>query len=97
MHLKAPKVAGRAHSDMHIELNAIMMQEYPHEMLNRTIPHEIAHLAEFYEDRQLKRATKDHGEVWVKFMQSMGQPILKYHGMNPTKAKAAAKIAKGQK
>jgi predicted SprT family Zn-dependent metalloprotease len=94
LHLKKPKTAGVAMFTGGIGLNLILMREYPHEVLNRTVPHEIAHLAEFDEDRRMKRKTGDHGPVWVKFMQSMAQPVLRYHGMNTKAAVAASKLAK---
>lgn len=94
LHLKKAETAGMAYSDGHIALNMILMRDHPHEMINRTIPHEIAHLAEMDEDRRMKRRTGDHGEVWVKMMQSMNQPVLRYHGMDTSKAKKAAKDAK---
>lgn len=94
LHKTHPKTAGMAYSDMHIALNLILMRDYPREMLNCTVPHEMAHLAEMYEDKKFRRKTGDHGSAWVGMMESMTQPVLKYHGMNTKKAVMAYKAYK---
>jgi len=95
LHLTKPKVAGMAHGlGFYISLNMALLREYPREIINRTIPHEIAHLAEMYEDNRLKRKSGDHGLVWASMMASMAQPVLKYHGMNTKNAVASYKAYK---
>jgi predicted SprT family Zn-dependent metalloprotease len=95
LHTTEPATAGMAYQSLRLKLNIIMLRDYPEEFLNRTIPHECAHLAEYELDKKAKRPTsKDHGWVWASMMQSMSQPVLKYHGMSTKKSVAAYKAHK---
>ncbi len=97
LHLHKPKCAGVACGFHEVQINMVLFRDHPEEILNKTIPHECAHTAESFERHRLNAPDEDHGARWVKFMNSMAQPPLRYHGMNVSKSVAAYKAAKKAK
>jgi hypothetical protein len=96
LHKHDPRTAGMAYWPVYrISLNLVMLREYPEEFLNKTIPHEVAHLAEYCMDRKMKIETKPgHNWQWSNMMKGMGQEVRVCHGMSTKKAVAAYKAYK---
>lgn len=67
----------------YVDLSVELLWEYPDEMLNDTIPHELAHLAAFtvYGD-------SGHGPSWKKVMREIGLEPSRCHNMINTRHEA---------
>lgn len=81
-----PKCAGRAAPSMEISINMILFRDYVKDMLNVTIPHELAHLVQFKKFDFRGLTTQDHGVEWQEVMRRLGKDPAKYHNMDVTKA-----------
>lgn len=84
------RVAGRAISQKskerftgHIQLNAELLLRETQEILQDTVPHEVAHLlAHYYFGR-----VKAHGHEWQRVMRSLGRLPKRTHSMQTTPAR----------
>mgnify|MGYP003577333722 CR=1 FL=1 len=81
-----PKTAGIAHSDMRIKVNMVLLREYPREMLNVVLPHEVSHLAQMSKYDRRGFATQSHGVEWQEIMRRLGKDPQKYHNFDVTNA-----------
>lgn len=97
LELRKPTCAGTATSRINaIDLNMTMFRDNVHEFLNGTIPHEVAHLAQFlYNDKHMCNEHK-HGWVWEKMMLGMKQQPLEFHSMSTQKAQEVYKAHRKQ-
>lgn len=68
-----------------IRLNAQLLAENGAEFLNRTIPHEVAHLAAYY--RKGRRPQRPHGPEWQALMQSFGLVPERCHRYDVSRAR----------
>ena len=82
------KVAGRAcYKPRKIKINSILLTENYQEMMDRTVPHEVAHIIVHNLYNMLLRrrsrsgrsirVTKPHGEEWKKIMKDLGVKDMK--------------------
>lgn len=74
--------AGRAHIEefpAFVELSHSLLWEHPIEMVNVTLPHELAHVAAWiiFEDG-------GHGKGWKTVMRAIGQEPTVYHTLTNT-------------
>lgn len=92
-----PKAAGMAHSTMKIEINMVLLREYPKEILNDTTPHEIGHLVQYDKFDNRGTSVQGHGAEWQEIMRRFGKDPHKYHKMDTTKAMAHYKQVKAAK
>jgi len=85
---KHHKSAGVAYGQsMSVNLNMPMLREYPLEMLNETIPHELVHLVETEKFGNLThRLTGSHGPEFCMIMRVLGKEPERKHRMDPTSA-----------
>lgn len=67
----------RRHPDV-IRLNPELLQRHPQEMLEETIPHEVAHLVV---SRRFGRRAAPHGPEWREVMAAFGVPARPCHTM----------------
>ncbi len=88
------RTAGKAWGSYKINLNRVLLEENFDEMLNDTVPHEIAHCAvNYFFGTQVSisrtgRARRDsHGETWKKVMRTFGVEPNRTHSMDVTNAK----------
>ena len=83
-----PSAAGQAVGKINVQLNHILLEDNPIEMLNQVITHEIAHLvaAQVFEANGV--AIAGHGPEWKEIMRRLGKPPDRYHKFDVTRAKA---------
>lgn len=62
-------VFARRSRQIHIRINAALLASHPTEMLDDTVPHEVAHVVIF---RLYGRRAKPHGEEWKALMRAFG-------------------------
>ncbi|MES1925871.1 SprT-like domain-containing protein [Salinisphaera sp. T31B1] len=62
-------VFARRSRQIHIRINAALLASHPHEMLDDTVPHEVAHVVVF---RLYGRRAKPHGHEWKTLMRAFG-------------------------
>lgn len=62
----------------HVRLNAALLISHPREMLEETVPHEIAHVAVY---RLYGRHAKPHGAEWKALMQAFGVDASPCHSL----------------
>ena len=67
----------------HIKINPILLMENLDEMINQTIPHEVAHIAA---DIVYKRSCKSHGREWKHLMSVLGREPLRTHDYDVSRA-----------
>lgn len=60
----------------HIRLNARLLAEHPRQMLEETVPHEVAHVVVF---RIYGRSVRPHGPEWRALMQAFGVEATACH------------------
>jgi SprT protein len=95
--LERARYAGMAHATMVIDLNMTLFRENVSEILNDTIPHEIAHLVQFDKFDLKGVSTPGHGVHWQEAMRIMGKTPKKCHSFNVSNAVAAYKKFKKEK
>jgi predicted SprT family Zn-dependent metalloprotease len=96
LELTHPKWAGAAFSmPRSISLNMTLYRDNVRETLNETIPHEVAHLADF-DYSQATGVESIHGPRWQSLMTSMAKLPTKRHTMNTAKAVAVYKAHKAE-
>lgn len=67
-----------------VEFNHIMLRENPDKFIERTVPHEAAHILEFASTGRMD----GHAEGWKKVMTELGATdIKKYHSYDTTNIK----------
>jgi len=72
------KAAGKAHlTENKIRLNRGLLMFYESEVLNQTLPHEIAHLAAWQHFKH-----SGHGREWAWCMGVLGKPPNVYHTLD---------------
>lgn len=77
--LNSKRIAGQAFLSRNlIKINPTYLAENPDEMINITVPHEIAHLATHTMYPHAKQA---HGPEWKSVMRAIGLPPNPYHNM----------------
>lgn len=94
--LNSIRVAGLAYRyDWKIKINPRFLAEHPEEVINVTVPHEIAHLLCFV---LRPNAKQSHGPEWKGIMQDLGfhRPST-YHSMRLPDAKPHTYICSCQK
>ena len=70
--------AGRAIGTYRIELNRDLLGQHPGEMINETLPHELAHcIVHAIHDHRCK----PHGAEWQDIMQLLGREPTRCHRM----------------
>ncbi len=74
--------SGRRTSPGRIRINEDLLRRYPREMIQHTVPHEVAHLVAY----ALYRKT-DHGEEWQSIMRYFGKPPTRCHQMQARPAR----------
>lgn len=80
--------AGMANAS-YIRINVdLLYTEHKDDMLNQTIPHEIAHVAQ----RQLFPCSKPHGREWAHFCYLLGIPAERCHNYETTAARKRSKM-----
>lgn len=65
-----------------IRINTYLLQHYPREMMEQTVPHEVAHLVTYALHGKL-----DHGPEWRAVMDSFGVPAERCHQMQAVPAR----------
>jgi SprT protein len=78
-------VAGRAYYYQHkIDLNATLLAENQQDFINRTVPHEVAHLIAYrvYGDK-----IRPHGKEWASVMQTFGLEASRCHSYDVTRSR----------
>jgi SprT protein len=87
--------AGKAcHSNNTIKVNPILLKENYEEMINQTIPHEVAHLA----TRVIyRRRVKPHGHEWREVMYSLGLEPTRCHQYDVSNARVCRRKRKKYK
>jgi len=84
-----PSWSGAAHSSMLIDLNMILFEDDVADMLNDTIPHEIAHLVQYDKFDHRGADTQNHGAEWQEIMKRLGKAKpVKRGTLDLTRAKA---------
>ncbi len=73
----------RGHADA-IRLNADLLTSHPRDMLDETVPHEVAHVAVH---RLHGRRVRPHGPEWKALMQAFGVPADTCHKLPVTPAR----------
>ncbi len=83
----AVQARGRRSCDrMLLRLNADMLRDHPREMIQQTVPHEVAHVVtDFMHGHQVA----SHGREWRAVMHAFGKPPTRCHNMQ---AKASRKL-----
>jgi SprT protein len=61
-----------------IRLNATLLREHPREMIEETVPHEVAHVVAY---RLFGRRIKPHGREWQDVMRAFGKDPSVSHCM----------------
>lgn len=90
-----PAWSGAAHSSMLIDLNMILFEDDVNDMLNDTIPHEIAHLVQYNKFDHRGADTQGHGAEWQEIMKRLGKAKPAKRGtLDLTRAKAWHKAYK---
>lgn len=69
-------VFARGSRRCHIRLNAQLLISHPNEMLDETVPHEVAHVAIYC---LYGRKAKPHGSEWKALMQAFGVDAAACH------------------
>ncbi len=92
-----PKWAGIACGTMRVNLNMILLEDNVTEMLNETIPHEIAHLVQYNKFDHKGGNTQCHGAEWQEIMRKLGKKPTKTHTMDVSRAVAHYKTIKKTK
>jgi predicted SprT family Zn-dependent metalloprotease len=82
-----PTWGGAANADFKIEVNMILFRDNIKDILNTTIPHEIAHLVQHNMFDRRGAYTQSHGAEWQEIMKRFGKDPFKCHNMDVTKAK----------
>ena len=83
------RCAGKAWPQ-HISLNKELLEKYPHEILDQTLPHEIAHCIQ----RQIYGySVKPHGKEWQFIMRLFGKKPDRCHSMQTTKVRHVKRYA----
>lgn len=67
-----------------IRLNADLLASHPRDMLDETVPHEVAHVAVH---RLYGRRVRPHGPEWKALMQAFGVPADTCHKLPVTPAR----------
>lgn len=62
-------IFARRRREIRIRINATLLASHPREMLEDTVPHEVAHVVIF---RLYGRKAKPHGEEWKALMRAFG-------------------------
>jgi predicted SprT family Zn-dependent metalloprotease len=82
------RVAGQATSRNVIRLNTdLLRSEYVEHMLHTTVPHEVAHIAEYQ-----WCGVAGHGPPWEKLMWQLGLPANRTHDMPVKPARVHQKV-----
>ena len=68
----------------HIRINAELLASHPQEMLDVTVPHEVAHVAIY---RLYGMRAKPHGAEWKALMSAFGVAASACHNMTTTPAR----------
>jgi SprT protein len=77
------RTAGRANGEK-IRLNADLLNgKYREDMLNQTVPHEVAHSIQF----QLFPRSQPHGREWRVIMYILGKPATRCHNYDTKPAR----------
>jgi SprT protein len=80
------KVAGWAHSSRtkpYIDINPILLNENVEEVINQTVPHEMAHIvANMVYCVNYVYNIKPHGREWASVMNTFGVPAERCHNMD---------------
>ena len=80
------RCAGRAHiSEKRIRLNPVLLLENQVDFIERTVPHEVAHLVT-YTIYPESRLIKPHGREWKAIMQALGYKPIRCHSYDTTNA-----------
>lgn len=93
--LNSSKIAGQAFlHDWKIKINSRFLQSNSEEVINVTVPHEVAHLVCFVLHPRAKQA---HGPEWKGIMQDFGLKPSTYHSMRLPDVKRFTYICSCQK
>lgn len=71
-------VFARRRRDTRIRINAALLASHPREMLEDTVPHEVAHVVIF---RLYGRRAKPHGQEWKALMRAFGVDPAPCHSL----------------
>lgn len=69
-----------------IRINADLLRRYPREMIQHTVPHEVAHLVTYAICGKM-----DHGREWRRVMKHFGKPPTRCHQMKAQPARRHSK------
>lgn len=69
-----------------IRINADLLVDNPIEMIQQTVPHEVAHVV----TSALWVQARSHGREWKSVMQHFGKPPVACHSMDVTRARRGA-------
>ena len=69
--------------DFEIRYNAVLLEENGENFLNRTVPHEVAHLVVY---AQYPSRTKPHGYEWKRVMRDFGITPKRCHSYDTSNA-----------
>ena len=72
-----------------LRFNFDLLNRYPQEMLNQTVPHEVAHLVARHV--HMGRRIRAHGREWQAIMQFFGCEPSRCHNMETTPARRTRK------
>lgn len=92
-----PKASGMAYRTIQIGVNMILFEDNLKEILNDTIPHEIAHLVQFLLFDEKGKVVQGHGAEWQEIMKKLGKQPSKYHKLDVSKAIKHYKKVKSEK
>ncbi len=86
------RYAGMAVYPCTIRLNVEGLEKFEDEIINQTLPHELAHL---YVDHHYKRRTRPHGKEWQQAMIKMGLEPKRCHSLALTPSRKTQRFAYG--
>lgn len=79
---------GACYTENTIYVNMILFKDNIKDILNQTIPHEVAHMFQRHIFDRKGAHTSAHGVEWQEIMLKLGKDPFKYHQMDVSKSKA---------
>jgi len=78
----AGQACSRAHGGSQIRINLDLLRRYPRQMIQNTIPHEMAHLVTSHIYLEHPGRIRPHGPEWKSVMAQFGRPADVTHTMH---------------
>lgn len=70
-------IYGKFQDDAHINLNPVIFADHPDKFIERTVPHEMAHIFAHYYYKSKGRSITPHGKEWKNVMRLLGVEDIK--------------------